>query len=86
MKIAKFFLFFFIPLVLFSQQVPNSTTLPLQYLGTWNSQGVPNYLEVVGDIIPNDLLNRIKATLPENKNLFVRKPQLIQDYQLKLTK
>jgi len=86
MKIAKIFLFFFIPLVLFSQQVPNSTTLPLQYLGTWNSQGVPNYLEVVGDIIPNDLLNRIKATLPENKNLFVRKPQLIQDYQLKLTK
>jgi len=38
-------------------------------LGTWNSQGVPNYLEAEGDIVSEGLLSRIRASLPESKRL-----------------
>lgn len=70
---------------LFSQQVSNSSIV-FKTLGTWNSQGVPNYLFTPSDNIGTDLLNRVKATLPERQNLFKRKPQLIQDYKLTLNK
>lgn len=36
-------------------------------LGTWNSQGVPNYLESTRDQISADLLARINASLPETR-------------------
>ncbi|MEA3443982.1 MAG: LruC domain-containing protein [Bacteroidota bacterium] len=45
-------------------------------LGTWNSQGVPNYLEPVGDTISQSLLNDINASLPESMPL----PQSHPDY------
>lgn len=35
------------------------------YLGTYNAIGVPDYLEPVGDVIPQDMLDDINAALPE---------------------
>ncbi len=34
-------------------------------MGTYNNQGVPNYLEPVNDPITQDFLNDINASLPE---------------------
>ncbi|PKP29488.1 MAG: hypothetical protein CVU00_15385 [Bacteroidetes bacterium HGW-Bacteroidetes-17] len=45
------------------------------YLGTYNSLGVPNYLETIGDIIDADLLNDINNTLPERIRLPEGHPQ-----------
>lgn len=36
-------------------------------LGTWNSAGVPNYLERQNDVISSSLLNNINASLPEGR-------------------
>lgn len=37
------------------------------YLGSWNSQGVPNYLEGTDDTISRDLLEDVNASLPERR-------------------
>jgi len=37
------------------------------YLGTYDSQGVPNYLEFVNDVINSGLLSNVNAALPENQ-------------------
>jgi len=34
-------------------------------LGTWNSNGLPDYLESEGDYIPQDFLDDVNASLPE---------------------
>ena len=47
------------------------------YMGTFNSQGVPNYLEPVNDVIPQSLLNDINASLPEYKSLPNTHPQYL---------
>lgn len=38
-------------------------------LGSWDSQGVPAYLEAQGDEISDALLGRVRASLPESKRL-----------------
>lgn len=43
-------------------------------LGTWSSQGVPNYLTAQNDSVPAALVTRIKAALPETKNLLTTNP------------
>jgi choice-of-anchor A domain-containing protein/uncharacterized repeat protein (TIGR01451 family) len=43
-------------------------------LGTWDSQGVPNYLTAQNDSVPASLITRIKAALPESVNLLKTNP------------
>ena len=45
-------------------------------LGTYNSLGVPNYLEPVNDIIDASMINDINATIPEGQNGPVINPTL----------
>ncbi|MBN8545351.1 MAG: choice-of-anchor A family protein [Ignavibacteria bacterium] len=54
-------------------------TIVYKTLGTWNSDGVPNYLEPIGDVIPQSLLNRINATLPESVRLPSSHPEFLND-------
>ena len=46
-------------------------------LGTWNSMGVPNYLWAQNDVISNDLLEDINASLPEGTPLPVSHPEYL---------
>ncbi len=57
------------------------------YLGSYNSIGVPDYLEPENDIITQELLDDINNTLPERSPLFVSHPEYLQpewDYNLNL--
>jgi predicted PurR-regulated permease PerM len=38
----------------------------ISYIGTFNSQGVPDYLEETDDIVSASFLARIDAAVPEN--------------------
>lgn len=49
----------------------------INYLGTYDGSGRPNYLEKTGDVIDAGLLSRINASLPESKNLTVTNPGYI---------
>ncbi len=46
-------------------------------IGTWNSNGVPNYLESNGDIITQDFLDDVNASLPEYQSLPESHPQYL---------
>ncbi len=48
------------------------------YLGTWNSQGVPNYRETQNDVVSSELLSWINASLPELKSVPVYHPDYIK--------
>jgi LruC domain-containing protein len=50
-----------------------------KYLGTYNSNGVPNYLEPVNDPVTSDFLADINNTLPERVQLPVSHPQYLLD-------
>jgi len=57
------------------------------YLGGYNSNGVPDYLEPENDVITQDLLNDINNTLPEQETLMESHPEYLLpewDYNLKL--
>jgi len=43
-----------------------NTNLNINYIGTFNSNGLPDYLEAEGDAIDADLLNDINSALPES--------------------
>jgi len=43
-----------------------NTNVNINYIGTYNGIGVPDYLEPEGDYISSDLLNDINAALPES--------------------
>lgn len=43
-----------------------NTNIIINYIGTYNGNGVPDYLEPEGDYISPELLNDINAALPEN--------------------
>ena len=47
------------------------------YMGTYNSQGVPNYLVSPNDPVDATLLNDLNATLPERKAVPVYHPEFI---------
>ncbi|MCB0805030.1 MAG: LruC domain-containing protein [Bacteroidales bacterium] len=55
-----------------SQQAASFT-----YLGGYSNQGYPDYLEPNGDILTNDFLADINATLPENSSLPQSHPQYL---------
>jgi len=48
-------------------------------LGTWNSNGLPDYLESEGDYIPQDFLDDVNASLPEYNPLPESHPQYLAD-------
>jgi len=52
-----------------SHVVFKNSTVQLKYLGTFNSDGVPDYLEELRDVIAPDFLADINASLPEQKPL-----------------
>lgn len=47
------------------------------YLGTYNSQGKPNYLESISDTVTQSFLNDVDASLPEGKPVPTYNPQYI---------
>lgn len=49
-------------------------------LGTWNlTNGKPNYLQSVNDVVSNTFLNNVNAFLPSRVNLTTRYPNLLDD-------
>ena len=58
-----------------------------KYLGSYNAQGVPDYLEPENDVITQSLLNDINNTLPERQPLTQSHPEYLLpewDYNLHL--
>jgi len=58
---------------------PKSTNANYKFLGGYNSQGVPDYLEPIGDVIDQTLLNDINNTLPERVELPNYRPDYFTD-------
>jgi hypothetical protein len=50
-----------------------------QTLGTYNSNGKPNYLVTPSDVVTNDFRTRINNTLPETRPVPTYSPRLISD-------
>ena len=46
-----------------------SNDIDYSYLGEWDGNGVPKYLEVIRDVITYDLLDDINTSLPEKQPL-----------------
>ena len=51
--------------------------IPYTYMGTYNNQGVPNYLNPVDDVIGQDLLDLINSSFPEGMPVPTNNPQYI---------
>lgn len=47
------------------------------FLGTYNNQGVPDYLEIVPDAIDQDFLNDVNASLPEQQPVPTNNPEYL---------
>lgn len=47
------------------------------YMGTWNAQGVPNYLVNPRDVVSSSFLNRINQSLPERRSVPTYTPQYV---------
>ncbi len=58
---------------------PKSANANYKFLGGYNSQGVPDYLEPIGDVIDQTLLNDINNTLPERVYLPNYRPDYFTD-------
>ncbi len=71
MKLMTYILFLALSISLWGQTTIYNT------LGTWSSNGVPNYLVSPNDVISADLLSRITASLPESKNILSHHPNYI---------
>lgn len=48
-------------------------------LGTWDSSGVPKYLEPVNDVIDASFLNDINTMLPEREDIRKKHPELLNN-------
>ncbi len=44
-----------------------NANIKINYIGGYNGNGVPNYLEEEGDYVSGDFLNDVNAALPENR-------------------
>lgn len=61
--------------------IPTVTKTPdgkYYVLGSWNNQGVPNYLMSSNDVVDNEFLGDINASLPERIELPVSHPEYLQ--------
>ncbi len=73
--------------VAFKSGLDNSTNSNFKFLGGYNSQGVPDYLEPINDVITQGLLDDINNTLPEREPLTQSHPEYLLpewDYNIKL--
>lgn len=52
---------------------------PFTFMGTYDAQGVPNYLEPVNDYIPQDLLDLVNNSLPERRPVPTYNPEYLAD-------
>jgi LruC domain-containing protein len=50
---------------------------PYKYMGTFNSDGVPNYLETPNDVISSQLLSFVNASLPEHVSVMTSHPDFL---------
>jgi len=57
--------------------MPKSTNSIYNFLGTYNNQGVPDYLEPDNDIISAEFLQDINNSLPEQQELMSSHPQYL---------
>ncbi len=60
-----------------SNEILQSSLSGVYYMGTFNSSGVPNYLEPVNDPVDQSLLNDLNASLPEYQSVPVYHPQYL---------
>ena len=59
-----------------------STNSIFEFLGTYNSQGVPDYLESVNDVITSGFMTDITNSLPERQHVNAHHPEyLLSSYQ-----
>ena len=58
---------------------PKSTNANYKFLGGYNTLGVPDYLEAVGDVVDQDFLNDVNNTLPERVRLPNHRPDYFAD-------
>jgi len=56
---------------------PVGATPPYSYLGTYNSQGKPNYLESTNEVITSGFLANINASLPEGRPVMTYHPDYL---------
>ncbi len=70
----KIFLF-----VILALNISYAQSITYNTLGTWQSNGVPNYLEPVNDVIDASLLSRVAASLPESKKVPIHHPNYISN-------
>lgn len=54
-----------------------SSDLPISYMGSFNRQGVPDYLESGRDVVNSELLSFINASLPEGRPVPTYHPQYL---------
>lgn len=59
------------------REAGSSLPYKVNYLGKFDNQGRPSYLEPKGDVIDAGLLSRLNASLPESKNLLTTNPGYI---------
>jgi LruC domain-containing protein len=57
----------------------NNTNITINLMGTYNSVGVPNYLEPVGDYITPAMMADINNALPENRPVPTYHPEYLYD-------
>lgn len=77
MKNMKKFMLKTIAILILSAFIINAQTINYNTLGTWNNDGVPNYLEPVRDAIDNSLLVKLTASLPESQAVPTHHPQYL---------
>jgi LruC domain-containing protein len=53
------------------------TAANYRFLGGYDANGVPDYLEPVSDVITADFINDINASLPENSNVTINNPEYL---------
>jgi LruC domain-containing protein len=56
-----------------------NANININYLGSYNGNGVPNYLEDEGDYISPEFLNDVNAALPENRPVPTFHPEYLVD-------
>ncbi len=62
--------------------IPKSTNSQIEFLGTYDNLGTPNYLETVDDPISGDFLADLNNSFPEGSNLSVSHPDYMSsDYE-----
>jgi len=51
--------------------------IPYRYMGTFTNDGRPNYLEPINEVISNDFLNKVNASLPEGIPVMISHPDYL---------